>query len=124
MPFCFDFNSIDSGEIHTVEVNPNGWVGPITVEYIIAQAHMFDTMLSVIWRVKGTEHCFTIFEQKLNHISHGDYKAHFKEVLENFRIDYLNWFKDEQYKESQWKYDYAKQYNRFIIPDKDNESKD
>lgn len=84
---------------------------------------MYDTMASVIWRVKGTEHCFTIEEQALNHISHGNYKEHFQKALENFRLDYLSWFKDEMYKECKWKYEYEQQYGKFIIPDKDNESK-
>lgn len=119
MPFYFDFN-LANGELHTVEVSPIGWKGPITIEYITAQAHQYDTMVSVIWKIKGTDHCFTIFEQRLNHISHGDYKAHFKEALENFRIDYLSWFKDEMYRNCEWKYEYEKQYGKLIIPDKDN----
>lgn len=122
MPFYFDFN-LANGELHTVEVSPIGWKGPITIEYITAQAHQYDTMVSVIWKIKGTDHCFTIFEQRLNHISHGDYKAHFKEALEKFRIDYLSWFKDEMYRNCEWKYEYEKQYGKLIIPDKDNGGK-
>lgn len=122
MPFYFDFN-LANGELHTVEVSPIGWKGPITIEYITAQAHQYDNMVSVIWKIKGTDHCFTIFEQRLNHISHGDYKAHFKEALEKFRIDYLSWFKDEMYRNCEWKYEYEKQYGKLIIPDKDNGGK-
>ena len=92
MPFYFDFN-LANGELHTVEVSPIGWKGPITIEYITAQAHQYDNMVSVIWKIKGTDHCFTIFEQRLNHISHGDYKAHFKEALEKFRIDYCKMYR-------------------------------
>lgn len=65
MPFYFDMNNTDIG-IKEVKVNPEGWVNPVTVEYTIGQAHRYDTTVSVIWRVKGTEHCFTIGEQKLN----------------------------------------------------------
>ena len=122
MPSYFDFN-LANGELHTVEVSPIGWKGPITIEYITAQAHQYDNMVSVIWKIKGTDHCFTIFEQRLNHISHGDYKAHFKEALEKFRIDYLSWFKDEMYRNCEWKYEYEKQYGKLIIPDKDNGGK-
>ena len=122
MPFYFDFN-LANGELHTVEVSPIGWKGPITIEYITAQAHQYDNMVSVIWKIKGTDHCFTIFEQRLNHISHGDYKAHFKEALEKFRIDYLSWFKDEMYRNCEWKYEYEKQYGKLIIPDNDNGGK-
>ena len=122
MPFYFDFN-LANGELHTVEVSPIGWKGPITIEYITAQAHQYDNMVSVIWKIKGTDHCFTIFEQRLNHISHVDYKAHFKEALEKSRIDYLSWFKDEMYRNCEWKYEYEKQYGKLIIPDKDNGGK-
>ena len=119
MPFCFDFN-LAHGDVHTVELSPDGWKSPIFVEYIVAQAHRYDTMRSIVWRVKGTTHSFTIEEQRLNHLTHGNYKAHFKKVLERFRIDYLNWFKDEQYKDCQWKYEYQQQFDRFIIPDQNN----
>ena len=54
MPFSFDFG-LANGELHTVEVSPKGWRGPITIEYIVAQAHQYDTMASVVWRIKGTE---------------------------------------------------------------------
>ena len=77
MPFCFDFN-LAHGDVHTVELSPDGWKSPIFVEYIVAQAHRYDTMRSIVWRVKGTTHSFTIEEQRLNHLTHGNYKAHFK----------------------------------------------
>ena len=73
MPFVFDFKT-SIGEIHSVEVNPIGWKSPLIVEYIVAQAHRYDTMRSIVWRVKGTEHCFTIEEQRLNILSGGNYK--------------------------------------------------
>lgn len=108
-----------STEIREVKVNPDGWVNPVTVEYTIAQAHKYDTTVSVIWRVKGTEHCFTISEQKLNVLSHANYQKHFEEVLRNFRIDYLNWFTDPTYENADWKYEYKRQFDRFILPETD-----
>lgn len=125
MPFCFDMKN--SGmEIKEVKVNPVGWVNPVTVEYIIAQAHKYDTTVSVIWKVKGTQHCFTIGEQKLNILSHANYPKHFEEVLRNFRIDYLNWFSDPEYKDAEWKYDYQRQFGNLILPEKggDKDGKD
>lgn len=124
MPFVFDLkNSI--GEIHTMEVFPEGWKSPVTIEYCVAQAHSYDPTLSVVWRVKGTEHCFTIGEHRLNTISNGDYKQHFKKVLEGFRKDYLSWFTEEEYRNCDWRNEYARQFSRFILPDtdKDNTSK-
>lgn len=122
MPFIFDFkNAI--GEIQSVEVNPKGWVSPLVVEYIVAQAHPYDVMRSVVWRVKGTEHCFTIEEQRINIISDGNYKEHFKKALEGFRKDYLSWFTDKQYDGCEWKYEYERQFGRFIIQDKEQDNK-
>lgn len=117
MPFIFDFNNC-LGEIKTIQVFPKGWRNPIIVEYATAKAHKYDTALSVIWRVKGTTHTFTIYEHKLNTISHGDYKKHFEEALTNFRLDYLNWFKDKDYENAEWRYEYQQQFGRFILPEK------
>jgi hypothetical protein len=119
MPFNFDF-SLAQGDMHTAEISPKGWNGPLTIEYIVAQAHKFDTMVSVVWRVKGVDHCFTIPEQRINQLSHGNYAEHFTKALEAFRLDYLSWFRDEQYKDCQWKYDYQRIFGKHIIPDKDN----
>lgn len=114
MPFIFDFTPIPKEDLYTVDIRPNGWVSPITIEYTVAQVNMYDTMISVVWRVKGTTHCFTIPEQRLNHISHGDYAKHFTKALEAFRTDYLSWFSDDEYKDCTWKEDYRKQFGRFI----------
>ena len=119
MPFVFDFNTSLS-DMTSIEVSPKGWTLPVIVEYVIAQAHRYDTTLSVVWRVKGTTHCFTIGEQRLNVLSNGDYKRHFTETLENFRKDYLSWFKDPEYENAEWKYEYQQQYGGFIQKDDDN----
>lgn len=119
MPFIFDFNN-RIGDIKTMEVFPKGWRNPIVVEYASAKAHKYDTQLSVIWRVKGTTHTFTIYEQKLNVLSHGNYKKHFEEALTNFRLDYLNWFEDPEYANAEWRYDYQQQFGKFIISETDN----
>ena len=116
MPFYFDISKAADDPVE-IKVNPKGWRNPITVEYVIAQAHPYDTTVSVIWRVKGTNHCFTISEQKLNQISHANYQKHFEEILTNFRLDYLNWFTDPEYKDAKWKYEYEREFSRFIIPD-------
>ena len=124
MPFVYDFSSAIS-DVYTVDVEPKGWKGKVTVEYVIAQAHKYDTVLSVVWRVKGTTHCFTIGEKHLNLISNGDYKKHFTEALQNFREDYLSWFEDDEYKDAEWREEYRRQYGRFIIERKqDNGSED
>ena len=123
MPFVFNFdNCIEPPQ--KVTVNPTGWKNPITVEYGVAQAHKFDTMRSVVWRIAGTTHTFTIYEHTINIASHGNYAKHFEEILTNFRIDYLHWFKDEEYENASCKYEYQQQFGNLILPDKDNESED
>lgn len=114
MPFVFDFNTSLS-DTKSVEVCPKGWRNPLTVEYVVAQAHRYDTELSIVWRIKGTTHCFTIGEQRLNVLSNGDYKKHFTKILENFREDYLSWFREPEYENAEWKYDYQRQYGKLII---------
>lgn len=122
MPYIFDFAQCVS-DVKTVDVNPKGWRGPITIEYGTAQNSKYDTQLSVVWRVKGTTHTFTIYERRLNIISHANYRKHFEEALEGFRKDYLSWFEDGAYTDVTWKYDYQAQYRDLIIPEgcEDNE---
>lgn len=122
MPFIYDFRkALD--DPHTVTVSPMGWNGPITVEYIVAHVNDYDQDISVVWRVKGTTHCFTIGEQRLNHLSNGDYQKHFQEVLEGFAKDYNSWFTDKQYEGCEWRNEYRKQFGKFIIEDKNQHSK-
>lgn len=114
MPYNFDFNKKLSS-IKTMVITPRGWINPITIEYCSAQARVFDTMISVCWRVKGTTHTFTIYENRLNKISEGDYAKHFTETLELFREDYLSWFTQEEYSGCEWREEYRQQYEKFII---------
>lgn len=114
MPFLFDFEKSLS-EIKEVKIYPKGWQPNIIIEYCFAQAHNYDTMISMCWRVKGTSHTFTIYDNKLKDICNNDYEKHFAEVLEKFREDYLSWFREEEYSECDWKWEYKRQFDRFII---------
>ena len=109
MPHIYDFKNC-IGDVKEITVNPKGWSGPIIIEYGVAQHNPHDPMLSVVWRIKGTGHTFSIYERRLNVISHSNYEAHFTEALENFREDYLSWFEDDRYRDVTWKYDYQKEY--------------
>lgn len=111
MPFNYNFNNVNN--IKTIEINPNGWVNPIIIEYGIGRPKPYDNFPSVIWRIKGTTHCFTIYEPRINFISKGDYANHFKETLEKFKEDYLSW-EDEKYKGCKWVNDYREQFGKFI----------
>lgn len=122
MPHLFDFSNC-VGDVSTVEVNPKGWRGPLTIEYGLAQNNKYDTQTSIVWRIKGTSHTFTIYERRLNVFSHGNYKQHFEEVLQNFREDYLSWFREPEYEGVQWKYEYQSQFGRLIIPDSGGDNK-
>lgn len=114
MPFNFNFNNALTS-IKTVEVYPNGWITPLTIEYCSAQARPYDTMTSVCWRIKGTEHTFTIYENRLNKISSGDYAKHFTETLELFREDYLSWFTAKDYEGCAWRDEYKQQFSKLIV---------
>lgn len=113
MPFIYDLKQ-GLTDIQTVDVNADGWENTVTIEYVVTQVNKYDTMLSVVWRVKGTTHCFVIPEQKLNVMCNGDYKKHFKQALEGFRADYLSWFTDEEYDRCEWRDEYKQQYGRLI----------
>lgn len=115
MPHIYDFKKC-IGEIKEIKINPEGWVNPITIEYGVTQHNEHDPMLSVVWRIKGTTHTFSIYERRLNVISHSNYEAHFTEALENFREDYLSWFEDDRYKDVAWKEEYRQQYGEYILP--------
>lgn len=113
MPFNFDFENSLS-EVKEVVITPRGWTGDIIIEYCTAQAHRYDTMVSLCWRVKGTNHTFTIYENKLKEISKDNYAKHFTETLEAFREDYLSWFKEEEYKDCEWKWEYKREFGEYI----------
>lgn len=119
--FVFDFDKCISG-YKTVEVFPKGWVLPLYVEYGIAQVREYDPQMSVVWRVKGSSHTFTIYENRLNIISNGDYKKHFELALTNFAKDYRMWFKDEEYEGVEWKYGYLNDIGRYILQEDDEDT--
>ncbi len=123
MPFLFDFDNC-VGDIQEVTISPKGWVPNLVIEYGPAQANRYDTFGSVVWRIKGTTHTFTIYEKELNErIKGGNYAKHFKETLEGFREDYLSWWKSSEYEGCDWREDYRKQYGKLIIEKtEDNQS--
>jgi len=108
MPNNYDFSTLN--DIKTVEINPNGWINPLTIEYGTGE-HMIS---SCFWRVKGTKHTFEIPISRLDFISSGDYGRHFTEVLESFQEnDYIKW--KEGGFVSDWMREYEAEYRRFIL---------
>ena len=107
MPFNADFSKLQN--LQTIEINPNGWVNPIYVEYGISD----EDLPKCYWRVKGTQHTFTISIVRLDFLSEGNYKTHFNDVLEIFKEDYLAWKKEGF--NTDWSREYQQQYFRFII---------
>jgi hypothetical protein len=107
MPHNFYFSNIEI--IKTIEVNPDGWISPLYVEYGIVERET----LWYYWRVKGTLHTFIIPVSRMDFLSSGDYKKHLEDALGIFREDYLSWQK-EGFK-SDWAKQYEQQYSRFII---------
>jgi hypothetical protein len=111
MPRNFDFSKLD--DIKTIEVNPQGWISPLYVQYGMSAAIELQGILTYCWRVKGTEHTFTIPVIRMDFLSSGDYKKHFENVLEIFREDYIDW-KTEGFI-TEWSREYRDQYSKFIV---------
>jgi len=104
--FEFD-SSID--EINETKIQVKGWY-PVTIEYGIAPlGQSFD--FQMCWRVQGTEHVFRIPLKVFYELSK-DYEEHFTQVLETFRIDYLDWYK-QGFREP-WMQKYRAQFKNFI----------
>jgi len=112
MPNNFDFSKVEN--IKTIEVNPQGWITPLYIQYGIGNdIKHFSQIPSYFWRVKGTLHTFVIPVSRMDFLSRGDYKKHFENALESFREDYLAW-KEEGFV-SEWSREYCEQYSEFII---------
>lgn len=94
----------DVTDIQVTEIKVKGWYNPLYVEYGLSPFGE-STTFQMCWRVKGTEHVFTIpLNMLYEHSQEGDYEEHFKEVLGVFRLDYLDWYKQG------FKYDWMQKY--------------
>lgn len=112
MPHNFDFTQIQ--DIKKIEIDSEGWVKPLFIEYGIVQDQNINSgILTCCWRVRGTKHTFTIPVIRLDYLSSGDYKKHFKDVLEAFREDYLTWYQEGF--NTEWAVEYRDQYYKYII---------
>jgi hypothetical protein len=114
MPNNFDFSQLK--DVKTMEVNPQGWVTPLYVEYGSSNEEysgVYGAIPSYYWKVKGTQHTFVIPIIRIDFLSSGDYKKHFEEALNCFRNDYIDW--KEKGFESEWAKDYQKQFSKFIV---------
>jgi len=113
MPHNFDFSKVKN--LKTLEVNPNGWISPLIIEYGIVDGDgdQINNVISYYWRVKGTLHTFVIPVIRMDYLSSGNYKKHFEDALEKFREDYISW--KEQGINAGWVNEYYSQYSRFII---------
>lgn len=108
MPNYYDFSKFD--KIEKIEINPQGWVNPLTIEYSIGD----QTGPTCFWRVKGTGHTFVIPVSRLNFLSSGDYAKHFSEVLEKFvSNDYGEWRK--QGFSTPWMREYQNEYRNYVL---------
>jgi len=107
MPNNYDFSKLEN--VKTIEINPKGWNGKITIEYGV------DFILSsdYFWRVKGTQHTFVIPVSRMNYISSGDYEKHFQDVLEKFAEEYKDW--EREGFNISWMQEYEEQYTNFIL---------
>ena len=108
MPNRVNFSEITNKQ--KTNVQAEGWIDNIAVEYGLG---MHYNLPCYFWRVAGTEHTFVIPISRLEFLSSGEYAKHFKEALEGFRGDYLDW-KDSGFEED-WMREYRKEYGRFIL---------
>ena len=112
MPHNFDFSGIEN--FKSMEINPQGWISPLHVEYGVANdIQNFSGIPSYFWRVKGTLHTFVIPVLRMDFLSGGDYKKHFENALIAFREDYLTWQKEGF--ATDWSREYECQFKNFII---------
>jgi len=107
MPNDYNFESIR--DLKVVEVNPEGWISPLFVEY---GSFLHGGIPSYFWRVRGTKHTFVIPILRMDFLSKGEYVKHFEETLSSFREDYIGWSKEGWY--ADWMQEYREQYKNFI----------
>ena len=108
MPNNYDFTVFKN--INEISVFPEGWKGPLIVEYAV---EYHGDVPSCFWRVKSTQHTFIIPLVRLNYLSAGNYAEHFKETLEKFREDYIDW--KQQGFSTDWMSQYEQQFSGHII---------
>jgi len=108
MPNNYDFSIFKN--IKDIEVFPINWVKPLIVEYVV---DYYSDVPTCFWRVKGTDHTFTIPFTQLNYLSSGNYKEHFEKSLSIFRDDYIEW-KNRSF-DADWMKQYQKQFENLII---------
>jgi len=111
MPNNFDFSELKN--VKTMEVNPQGWINSLIVEYGIYDDIAVYGKPIYYWRVKGTKHTFTIPVMRMDYLSSGNYKKHFEDALEAFREDYLSW--KEAGFATDWAREYERQFSKYII---------
>ena len=101
---------LDVNNVTETNVAPKGWY-PVVIEYGLSPLGE-STTFQMCWRVKGTQHVFRIPLPLLYEHSKGDYEKHFSQVLETFRQDYLEWYK-QGFRED-WMQKYRRQFKQFI----------
>ena len=109
MPNNVDFSKIKNKKFLTI-YELEGWKNPLIIEYGI---DLFDGLPSFYWKIKDTKHTFIIPVKQMEFLSKGNYEKHFKEVLQKFREDYIEWGEEYDF-EADWMQEYRDQYSRFI----------
>lgn len=93
-----------------IAIHPTGWY-QIKIDYGLRRYGASDSW-ELCWRVQGTEHIFRIGLDLFYEDSQGDYEKHFTKVLEVFRQDYLEWYR--QGFTEDWMRKYREQFGRYI----------
>lgn len=105
MPYIIDITK-KCKKIHTMKLEPFGWIGPQEIEFGTALINLHDPQPSICMRVIGAKHVWANFIQNVNFESKGNYAEYFKKILEEFRLDLLTWIHTPVYQNLSWVKEY------------------
>lgn len=99
--------------IKTIDVVIDGWLpNPLTIEYRIVQMGA-GSARQLEWGISGNPHKFKLLLDIIYKEYDGDYNAYFTGVLEMFRVDFIEWYR--QGFPEEWMKNYYKHFYKYII---------
>lgn len=104
-------NNENWDQIHSrgeIDVEPKNWKS-LTIEFGYKN---LNGVLFFCWRVKDTQHTFTIQFSQLNELSQDNVSEHIQTFLETFGEELIGWIVNGLKEE--WQKQYYQQYKSFI----------
>lgn len=93
------------GETKELTLNLEGWINPLIIEYVYMVPISGESELH--WKVKGTVYTFKISLTIIYKKHNSNISEHFTLTLQQFRKDYLDWWKQK------WPEEWMKNYWEF-----------